>query len=90
MNVEQVVVSIGELDKLLAGMQDAHLQESLKGHTDAMLRNIFDHCMQKNRASVVRKASVTRKAKPQSSKVDSVPSLADAAVRKLGGSDSVF
>ena len=28
MNVEQVVVSIGELDKLLAGMPDAGLQQS--------------------------------------------------------------
>ena len=84
MSVEQVVVSIGALEKLLSDIEDTTLQQQLKVHTDAMLRGVFDHCMQRNR---LKRAVVESKSKikfPSPTQQNSyIPSLADPAIKSF-------
>ena len=86
MSVESVVVSVTELNNLVAKVADAELQKELKPHADRMMRIIFDHCVQKNR----RKLPKTAAPVVQPMSAESVPSLADAAARKLNNPKSLF
>ncbi len=91
MTVERVVVSITELNDLVGKVKDASLQEKLQKHAESMLRIVFDHCVQKNRQKMPKKTD-SKKPEPvvKFPKVDAMPSLADAAARKLNDPKSVF
>ena len=79
--MKTVVDLIAKLNQALQSVGDAELKAKLTRQSNAMLKAIFDTCVEQQRA---RALGITRAIASTKPKNSAIPSLADPAARNLG------
>jgi hypothetical protein len=91
MSVERLLAAVTEVVKLANEVKAGDLQKQLKKYADSMYRIVLDDCVRIQRQKLPTMPVSTMPAPAlKASKVETVPSLADAAARKLNDQKSVF
>ncbi len=91
MNTLQLLAAkVAELKQLIDQVQDPSLQQALQVPTERLLKTIFDHCIHDLQHQVLEQRVMAAKVKFPSLSKQSVPSLADSAIRHKNQEGSVF
>lgn len=91
MYIKEAAKKLGELKAILEKNECTVLQQALLKQTDQMLRQLFEHCIQeiknKQNAKALKKEALAKVKFPSQTK-QTMPSLADAAIRHTHRKDA--